>query len=94
MYKNHFPHLIGILIPLPPVIVALTEEKYGFTIVTFPPIFCSYANQDFIKYFNILIFNTIAVIGIPLLIIVAWKLHKVSKLPKSIEIKSVDIPYV
>ena len=67
----------GLLIPLPGVIATLTMENYGHAIANIPPHFCGPANSDLVFYSLILLNNVILVIGIPMLIIIAWSLHKV-----------------
>ena len=62
---------------MPGVIATLTMENYGHTIANIPPVFCGPANSDLVFYSVILLNNIILVIGIPMLIIVTWKLHKV-----------------
>ena len=68
---------IGLLIPLPGVIATLTMENYGHAIANIPPLFCGPANTDLVFYSLVFYSNIIVVIGIPMLIIVAWYLHKV-----------------
>ena len=68
---------IGLLIPLPGVIATLTMEDYGYFIVSIPPLFCGPLNGDLVFYSMILLINIILVMGIPMLIIVTWLLHKV-----------------
>ena len=65
------------MVPLPVTVATLTMENYGYGIVGFPPILCFPINTDLRFYSLIVIVNIILVIGIPLLIIVAWSLHKV-----------------
>ena len=59
------------------MIAALTMENYGYSLVGNPPRNCGPFNSDVVFYSMVLITNIISVIGIPMLIIVAWSLHKV-----------------
>ena len=70
-------HAPGILIPLPVVITTLAAENQGYTFNSFPPFFCTPTNGDMIFYSQAFLDNVTFIIGIPMLIIVAWTLHKV-----------------
>ena len=65
------------MVPLPVTVATLTMENYGYGIVGFPPITCFPINTDLNFYATVIIIDIILVIGIPLLIILAWSLHKV-----------------
>ena len=69
--------IAGLMVPLPVTVATLTMENYGYVIVGSPPIACAPVNTDLHFYTMVIITNIIVVIGIPLLIIVAWSLHKV-----------------
>ena len=76
-FKLSYSLCIGLLMPLPGVIASLTMENYGQAIANIPPVFCGPANIQLVFYSLVLFNNIIVVIGIPMLIIVAWYLHKV-----------------
>ena len=67
----------GLLIPLPAVIVTLIKDNYGYVNAGLPPLFCVPSSGDLSFYSQTFVLNIILVIGIPMLIIVAWTLHKV-----------------
>ena len=49
----------------------------GFSLVRFPPIFCSAVNRSAVYYSLILPINLIVPVGVTLLILVVWLLYKV-----------------
>ena len=82
LYMSQFfiivlPFCIGLLIPLPGVIATLTMENYGHAILNSPPLFCGPASNDVAFYSVVLLINIFMVVGLPMLIIVIWSLHKV-----------------
>ena len=70
-------HVTGLLFPLPQVIATLTQDDHGYILTNFPPSFCSPRNSDLLFYSYILVSSLCIMVGIPLLIIVGWTLHKV-----------------
>ena len=67
----------GLMVPLPATITTLTVKKYGYRIGTVPPFTCVPANAYLYFYSMVIVPNVPLVVGIPMLIIVAWSLHKV-----------------
>ena len=65
------------MVPLPAMVAALTMEEYGHTLSNFPPFYCGPANSDLFFYSVVLLNDIYITIGIPMLIIAAWSLHKV-----------------
>lgn len=77
----HIPMVIvGLVLPTLPGIVASTAGDptvRGFRITTTSPIRCSSLRKDIIIYSLVLPMNLIVVIGISLLVIIFWVIHKV-----------------
>ena len=69
--------IAGLMVPLPATITTLTLKKYGYRIGTPPPFTCVPANAYLYFYSMIIVPNVPLVVGIPMLIIVAWSLRKV-----------------
>ena len=72
--------IVGLLLPALPVIVtfaAATRDSRGFGLIRFPPILCSGLESDATFYSFVLPINILLAIGIPLLIIIFWIIHKV-----------------
>ena len=69
--------LSGLLVPLPGVIVALTGDSQLYAIGNFPPLFCVPSNEVLVFYSFMFIFNLSLMVGIPILIVLFWILHKV-----------------
>ena len=69
--------IAGLMVPIPAMVATLTMEEHGHSLGTFPPIFCGPSNSDVVYYPVVFLTDVFIVIGIPLLIIVAWSLHKV-----------------
>ena len=69
----------GFLLPVPAVIVALTQKDYHYTIVTFPPKSCVTKSSELWFYSGNLVIDIIVAVALCLLIIVFWivRIHKV-----------------
>ena len=67
--------IAGLLIPLPGVIATTLTD--GYTITRFPPILCGTRNSDAGYYSVFLIMNILLAVGISMLIIMFWIVHKV-----------------
>lgn len=50
----------------------------GYGLVRFPPILCSPTNSDIVYYGTVFPINIVMMVGISLLIVVFWTIHKVS----------------
>lgn len=74
MYYNYF-FVSALLLPLPAVISTLAKD--GYRINRFPPILCSPRNSDLFYYPTMLVMNILLAVGVALLIITFWKVHKV-----------------
>ena len=69
---------VGLVLPALPVIVTFTTgDPSRFGLTSFPPILCSALQRNFTLYSLVLPLNVIMAIGIPLLIIIFWIIHKV-----------------
>ena len=70
--------IAGLMVPLPATITTVSVKKYGYTIASpLPPFTCLPANDCLFFYSMVIVPNILLVVGIPMLIIVAWSLHKV-----------------
>ena len=70
--------VIGLVLPTLPVIVTFTTgDPSGFGMTRFPPILCTGLQTDSTFYSLVLPINILMIIGIPLLIIIFWTIHKV-----------------
>jgi len=72
--------IVGLVLPTLPVIVAFTAgnpSSSGFVLTSFPPILCTRLQRDPTFYSLVLPINILLAIGIPLLIIIFWIIHKV-----------------
>ena len=72
----------GLVLPTMPVIVAFTAghgspSTRGFGLTRFPPILCTGLQANPTFYSLVLPINIIFSIGVPLLIIIFWTIHKV-----------------
>ena len=65
------------MVPVPAMIAVLTMENYGHNLGSFPPRYCGPAKTDLIFYPVVFLTDVFLIIGIPMLIIVTWSLHKV-----------------
>ena len=70
--------VVGIVLPFVPVITAFGTG--GFTISRFPPVLCVPNNTDATFYSLLLPSLIIVAVGITLLIVLFWKIHKVCSL--------------
>ena len=62
---------------MPAVIVTLTTNHQNYAMDSFPPTSCVATNKSFHFFSVTLILNLAFVVGISMLIIIAWTLHKV-----------------
>ena len=72
--------VIGILLPLLPVVVAFTAgdpSLRGFRTILYPPFRCDNLQPVPLSYSLLLPLNLILVAGIVLLIVIFWVIHKV-----------------
>ena len=72
--------IVGLVLPTLPVIVAFTTgtpTTRGFGMTRFPPILCTGLQRDATFYSLVLPINIALAIGVPLLIIIFWIIHKV-----------------
>ena len=67
----------SLLIPIPSVIAAFLTNGYGLG--RFPPLVCSAKGLDLQYYSLWLIINVLWEVGITMLIIMFWKVHRVGK---------------
>ena len=67
--------IAGLLLPVPGVIAAFATG--GYAIHHFPPLLCAVEDRDTEYYTTWLIWNILLLLGITLLIIITWKVHKV-----------------
>ena len=80
LYNLHLICLIvilGIFIPLPGVLLALSVPDWGYVVNEFPPFLCSPQNQNLWYYSATLPLNILIAIGVSLFVLMFWKLHKV-----------------
>ena len=71
---------VSLVLPTIPVIVAFTAgspSTRGFGITRFPPITCTSLQRDPTFYSLVLPINILIGIGVPLVIIIFWTIHKV-----------------
>ena len=69
---------VGLILPALPVIVTFTTgDPSGFGLIRFPPILCAGLQRDSTFYSLVLPIDILSAIGIPLLIILFWTIHKV-----------------
>ena len=72
--------IVGLVLPTLPVIVAFTAgtpSTRGFGLTRFPPILCTSLERDSTFYSLVLPINILLAVGVPLLIIIFWIIHKV-----------------
>ena len=72
--------IVGLVLPTLPVVVAFTPgnpNTSGFGLTRFPPILCTSLQRDPSFYSLVLPINILLAIGVPLVIIVFWTIHKV-----------------
>ena len=72
--------IVGLVLPTLPVIVTFTAgnpSTRGFGLMRFPPILCTSWQRDPTFYSLVLPINILLAIGVPLVIIVFWTIHKV-----------------
>ena len=70
--------VVGLVLPTLPVIVTFTTgDPSSFGMTRFPPILCTGLQKDSTFYSLVLPINILMIIGIPLLIIIFWTIHKV-----------------
>ena len=67
----------GLVIPLPAVIVSLSVEDYNYKTYRFPPFICG-SNAAMWFYSVIVVINVLSGIGIYLLFVVFWIIHRVN----------------
>ena len=65
----------GLVIPAPAVIVSLSAEKYNYKLNRFPPFLCT-SNAAMWFYSIIFIFDVLVGIGVYLLFVVFWIIHR------------------
>ena len=69
--------VLALVLPLVPVLA--NEFKGGYTMSRFPPILCIGTNADATLYSLVLPLDIILGVGLNLLIIIFWKIHKVGQ---------------
>jgi len=72
--------IVGLVLPTLPVLVTFTAgspSTRGFGLTRFPPILCTSLQRDSTFYSLVLPINLLIAIGVPLLIIIFWIIHKV-----------------
>ena len=69
--------ILGIFVPIPGVLLALSVPHWGYVVYEFPPFLCIPQNQKFWYYSAKLPINILLPIGVSLFVIMFWKLHKV-----------------
>ena len=69
--------ILGVFIPIPGVLLALLVPEWNYVINDFPPFLCSPKNLNLWYYTMNLPINILVAIGVSLLILIFWKLHKV-----------------
>ncbi len=77
-HQKYFHVVLGVaslLIPIPSIIAAFATK--GYSIIRFPPLLCGVTDLNTQYYSLWLLLNIILGVGITLLIITAWKVHKV-----------------
>ena len=67
----------GLVIPLPAVIVSLSVEDYNYKTYRFPPFICG-SDAAMWFYSVIVVINVLSGIGIYLLFVVFWIIHRVN----------------
>ena len=72
-----FFNLIGLVIPLPAVIVSLSVEDYNYKLYRFPPFICI-SNGPMWFYSVTVIIDLLAGIGVYLLFVVFWIIYRVN----------------
>lgn len=71
---------IATVVPLPAVLVVVVSEEHAYRIGFFPPVLCT--PDDTIWFYSMtLVLDIICIVGVTLLIVVLWKIHKVTLLP-------------
>ena len=68
---------IALLLPVPAIIIILTNKDYEIGFFTLPTAFCHTKNEDVAYYSLIFIISIIFFIGMPMLSYLLWTLHKV-----------------
>ena len=69
----------ALILPLPPVIVVLSNSNYQYTIPDFPPYFCLSASLNGVVFYSmVLIINLLLAAGVCLFIPIFYIIHKVS----------------
>ncbi len=80
-YRRHYKHIhivliaVGLMLPIPGVIAAFATG--GYAINQFPALLCGLKDQDTEYYSLWLAMNLLQVAGITMLIVLAYKVHKV-----------------
>ena len=69
--------VLGVFIPLPGVLLALLVPDWGYVVIEYPQFLCFPKNLHFLYHSTILPYNILLAIGVSLLVIMFWKLHKV-----------------
>ena len=69
--------ILGIFIPLPGVLLALSVPDWGYVVNEFPPFLCSPQNLNLWYYSANFPVNILIAIGVSLFVVMFWKLHKV-----------------
>ena len=67
----------GLVIPVPAVIVSLSVEEYNYKLNRFPPFLCT-SNAAMWFYSIIFIIDVLVGIGVYLLFVVFWIIHRVN----------------
>ena len=88
-YLHAFCVILALLIPLAPIIAAITKSRIdsnragtettsiGFGLTRFPPLLCTGTDKDVTFYSLILPLDLILFVGFPLLVMIFWIMHKV-----------------
>ena len=67
--------VLAVVVPIVPVVTTLKTSGFGLT--RFPPILCTGTNADATFYSLVLPIVVLLQVGISLLIVIFWKIHKV-----------------
>ena len=74
----NFLSLIGFIAPIPGVVFAIVREDLQYTVSDFPPILCIPKSRLLWFYSAMLPMDILFGVGISLLILILWLLHKVN----------------
>lgn len=69
--------ITGFLAPLPAIICAIAKQDFWYIIAHYPPILCAPRSKKFFFYSTMLPIDILIAVGLSLLILIVWLLHKV-----------------